>query len=600
MAGSTYTANLGIQKPATGEQAGAWGASVNTNMDQIDLAIGGSTSVELTATGSAGTPNTILIIDTGGYANLSPGKHAFIEITDNGSLASNPAFIELDPATSERIVWIYNNMSTGTTLTVSQGTTRSTVVTIQNGNVALCRFDGGDTTATVTNLLDQIQVGSKIAFPNNAGTGEISISTDANDDITVTVNGTDVLQYDLSDTQWDVKGNVLTFTERAAQITPGAGFGQLWVKNDTPCKLYYTDDTGADFDLTSGAGGGFTDPMTTNGDIIWRTGDAAARLGIGSTGQYLKVTGANTIAWATFTGLSDPTTTQGDLIYNNGSILTRLARGSSGQVLTMTSSTQVGWATPSSGGATTYIGLTDTPAGYGTNGQYVTTTGSALTYTTLPVTFNTVSATSPLNGSGSGTNTVTLTIDQADTVTSGYITSTDWNTFNNKVTNIGSNGTITVGGSTQNPTVSVTPNLSITSLTLTGALSGSGTGSITNMTSITGSGTVTGSSFNATSARALKKCIKDFTGAINVRKLKPVTYKLKSDEKGKTQLGYIAEDVAEVFPEVVAYDDNGNPSGIDYSRLAVPAIQMINELFDRLAYQGEKIRKLEEALQGAK
>ena len=37
---------------------------------------------------------------------------------------------------------------------------------------------------------------------------------------------------------------------------PKAGFGVLWVKNDTPNKLYFTDDAGTDHDLLSGGGGG--------------------------------------------------------------------------------------------------------------------------------------------------------------------------------------------------------------------------------------------------------------------------------------------------------------------------------------------------------
>ena len=34
--------------------------------------------------------------------------------------------------------------------------------------------------------------------------------------------------------------------ERAAAITDKAGYGQLWVKNTTPCELWFTDDAGTD------------------------------------------------------------------------------------------------------------------------------------------------------------------------------------------------------------------------------------------------------------------------------------------------------------------------------------------------------------------
>ncbi|MCZ7608493.1 MAG: hypothetical protein M5U25_21110 [Planctomycetota bacterium] len=38
--------------------------------------------------------------------------------------------------------------------------------------------------------------------------------------------------------------------EKASADTDRAGYGQLWVKNDTPNKLYFTDDAGTDHDLT--------------------------------------------------------------------------------------------------------------------------------------------------------------------------------------------------------------------------------------------------------------------------------------------------------------------------------------------------------------
>lgn len=44
----------------------------------------------------------------------------------------------------------------------------------------------------------------------------------------------------------------LYFTERAAQITPIAGQGQMWVRNDAPNVLVFTDDDGTDFVLNAG------------------------------------------------------------------------------------------------------------------------------------------------------------------------------------------------------------------------------------------------------------------------------------------------------------------------------------------------------------
>ena len=47
-------------------------------------------------------------------------------------------------------------------------------------------------------------------------------------------------------------GGDIIFIEKANHTsTPAAGFGYLWVKNDTPSSLIFTDDAGTDYDLTA-------------------------------------------------------------------------------------------------------------------------------------------------------------------------------------------------------------------------------------------------------------------------------------------------------------------------------------------------------------
>lgn len=59
-------------------------------------------------------------------------------------------------------------------------------------------------------------------------------------------------------TQYLINIGLLTLIERAAadggQVA--AGKGQIWVKNDTPCTLWYTDDDGTDVQLGVGGNGG--------------------------------------------------------------------------------------------------------------------------------------------------------------------------------------------------------------------------------------------------------------------------------------------------------------------------------------------------------
>lgn len=91
-----------------------------------------------------------------------------------------------------------------------------------------------------------------------------------------------------------------------------------------------------------------TNPMTTAGDTLYASDGSGtpARLGIGTTGQVLTVTGGLP-AWADAAGgFSDPLTTSGDLLYRNGSNVTdRLGVGSAGQYLGITSGLPA-WKTP--------------------------------------------------------------------------------------------------------------------------------------------------------------------------------------------------------------------------------------------------------------
>jgi hypothetical protein len=51
-------------------------------------------------------------------------------------------------------------------------------------------------------------------------------------------------------------------------------------------------------------------------------------------------------------------------------------------------------------------------------------------------------------------------------------------------------------------------------------------------------------------------------------RLRPVTFKLRSDPKGTVQYGLIAEEVAEVYPELVIHGVDGRIDGVRYEELA--------------------------------
>jgi hypothetical protein len=65
-----------------------------------------------------------------------------------------------------------------------------------------------------------------------------------------------------------------------------------------------------------------------------------------------------------------------------------------------------------------------------------------------------------------------------------------------------------------------------------------------------------------------------------VNQLRPVRYnKVGSDQQ---EIGLIAEEVAELFPEVVHYNEDGEPDSLNYTRLSVLLLQTVKELSDRI------------------
>jgi hypothetical protein len=115
----------------------------------------------------------------------------------------------------------------------------------------------------------------------------------------------------------------------------------------------------------------------------------------------------------------------------------------------------------------------DSASNAGTSGQLLSSTGTGTQWVTAggSGTVTSVATTAPITG-GTITTTGTIGITQATTTTDGYLSSIDWNTFNNKTSNLGTvtsvSGTGTVSGLTLSGTVTSSGNLTLGgTLTLT-------------------------------------------------------------------------------------------------------------------------------------
>lgn len=105
-----------------------------------------------------------------------------------------------------------------------------------------------------------------------------------------------------TDTNGYLMQGVLVFASAAARdaAITSPQEGQFAYLKDTNVTMYYTGSAWANLDTT-----GMTNPMTTTGDTIYSSsGSTPARLGIGSTGQVLTVSGG-VPTWATATGAAN-------------------------------------------------------------------------------------------------------------------------------------------------------------------------------------------------------------------------------------------------------------------------------------------------------
>jgi hypothetical protein len=112
-------------------------------------------------------------------------------------------------------------------------------------------------------------------------------------------------------------------------------------------------------------------------------------------------------------------------------------------------------------------------------------------------------------------------------------------------------------------------------------------GSIGGALTVNGNLTVNGT-ITENSSIKLKENVETSEGNLEkVVNLRPVTYNKIGSQT--TELGLIAEEVAEVYPEFVQYDENGDPIGVHYSRLTAALIGAVKELTNQVQELNKKI-----------
>ena len=187
---SSYTANIGIEKPGSGEQAGTWGTTTNNNFDIIDRAINGVLSLSL-----SGTTTTLTTTD----GTLSDGGHKVLVLAGSPSGTNT---ITISPNDQDKVYLVKNG--SGQTATFTQGS--GSDVSILNGETAWIFADGAGSGAAVQKASFIPEVaddttpqlggvlatnGNNIEFPDSSGAEVNRLKFGAGDDVSVYWDGTD-------------------------------------------------------------------------------------------------------------------------------------------------------------------------------------------------------------------------------------------------------------------------------------------------------------------------------------------------------------------------------------------------------------------------
>jgi len=201
---SSFSTNLGIEKPATGELSGTWGNVTNFNFDIFDRIVGFK-SVTLSNTSSTLTVRATS--PSSGSSNVQDGMFRAIKFVDGGDIGGTVT-LTISPNTSANLFFFQNSLSGSRDITVTQGSGAN--VTVTNGQTSIVYCDGAGSGAAVVSISDNLSMSNaKITGGSLSGITSLVVddltidgqdisTTASNKNITVTPHGTGV---------FEVKGN---------------------------------------------------------------------------------------------------------------------------------------------------------------------------------------------------------------------------------------------------------------------------------------------------------------------------------------------------------------------------------------------------------
>lgn len=103
-------------------------------------------------------------------------------------------------------------------------------------------------------------------------------------------------------------------------------------------------------------------------------------------------------------------------------------------------------------------------------------------------------------------------------------------------------------------------------------------------------------SWHDSSSKRWKKNVKPIKGALKtIQKLKGVSFEWKKEYGGKKDIGFVAEDVAKVAPEIVSMDKKkkGYARGLSYGKITTLLVEAMKEQQKQILAMEEKMSQME-------
>jgi len=281
---STFTANSGIEKPGSGEQAGTWGSTTNANFDIIDRVSNGVGAITL-----SGTTHTLTTTD----GALSDGHYKVLVL---GGSPSGTNTVTISPNDQDKMYLVTNGTNQSAVFTQGSGAN----ATVEAGKTKLIYADGAGSGAAVTDASSTL-----------VATGGTEVSTDASPQLGGNL---------------DVNGNSIVSTSDGHISLVPSGTGDVRLGTDT----VRVGDTNGDATITTNGTGDLTistNAGTNSGTVVIADG-ANGNISVtpngtgsvvidglsmpqadGSANQVLKTDGSGNIGFTTLSTFSLPSGT---------------------------------------------------------------------------------------------------------------------------------------------------------------------------------------------------------------------------------------------------------------------------------------------------